>query len=111
MTTHNPYRRAIEICNEVIESCNICISATLQQEDLFKRIPILRQLRDCVDTCMLTLSLMTRQSEYSVEVCKLCADVALSCADLCARINEPYTLECEERCRKLCTICQEIAAA
>ncbi|SMG17701.1 hypothetical protein [Paenibacillus aquistagni] len=111
MITQNPYRAVIDACNEVIEACNVCISQTLQQEDLYKRIPILNQFRDCVDTCMLTLSLMTRQSHYAVEASSLCAEVASSCAKLCAQIDEPYAFECEERCKKLYTVCQTIIAA
>lgn len=103
-----PYQHVIDACNNSIDACNSFITSILKRRDIAQRFENIRQLRDCIDTCMFTLAIVTRQSPYAKKACIICAHICASTAELCSKIDDDYALRCTVTCEEAAQACYYI---
>lgn len=100
-----PYVNVIHACNACIDSCNSVITSILKRRDIAKRFEYIRQLRDCIDTCMFTLAIVTRQSPYIKEACHVCAQICATSAQLCRKLGDEAAESCSRSCEEVAQAC------
>lgn len=86
------------------EACNQCYSADLFEGQGMSECA--RRCRDCAEMCLLTWSLVTRNSDVSELVKQLCAKICRWCAEECKKHNHDHC----QRCFAFCTACAEACA-
>lgn len=70
----------------------------------------IRLLLDCAEVCQTAATLMMRESQFHVKMCRLCAEVCRRCAEDCQKFgSDPNMLDCAKRCRKCAESCTEMA--
>ncbi|WP_310590665.1 four-helix bundle copper-binding protein [Dyadobacter koreensis] len=68
----------------------------------------------CAALCYATAQLLTLDSEFADDLCKVCANVCNACAEECEKHAEMGMKHCElcaEACRKCAEACSEMVAA
>lgn len=66
---------------------------------------------DCAQICRTAASYMARGSEFSSEICKVCADVCDACADECSKHQMGHCQECAQACRRCADECRRMSSA
>ena len=66
----------------------------------------LRLMTDCIQILQLAADYMTRASDYSDEIRKVCAIICDDCAASCEKFEHEYMLRCAELCRKCARYCR-----
>ena len=104
----------IDTYKSCLESCTKCLDASRDiSVSLFERLEpsLLKQganiMKDCEDICEITLKLLERKSNYSKQICSICADICNECLNT-HTLRSSYHFQkhintfedCEEDCRK-----------
>lgn len=55
---------------------------------------------DCAAICRLAASAMARDSEMAKQICRLCSEICLACANECGRHSHNHCQACASACRK-----------
>lgn len=55
---------------------------------------------DCAAICRLAASAMARDSEMAKQICRLCIEICLACANECGRHSHSHCQACASACRK-----------
>jgi len=63
---------------------------------------------DCAVLCGARIPLIASGSQFSAELCRVCADACEQCADECDRRG---MTACADACRKAAQVCREMAGA
>ncbi|WP_417848633.1 four-helix bundle copper-binding protein [Thalassoglobus sp.] len=70
-----------------------------------------RCCRECIDLCLLCAQAIARNSRFSEEICKLCADACEWCAEQCGAHDHDHCQKCAEACRACVKSCRSMAQA
>jgi len=65
---------------------------------------------DCAAICRLVSGFMSRGSEFSRELCRLCADVCQACGEECGKHPMDHCQVCATVCRRCAAECRKMAA-
>jgi hypothetical protein len=71
----------------------------------------LRTLADCADVCQMAAALLTRESDFRADVCRLTADVCKVCAQSCRHFATHELMLCAERCEDCADACETLSVA
>ncbi len=69
--------------------------------------------RDCADICLLTASLIARNSKYAKDLMVVCARVCKDCAEACRKSCEgenscgPECMSCAVACSECADLCNQ----
>lgn len=98
-------KQIIEILSDCAAKCSACAQDCANQgdKDLAKCIAL---CSDCAEICNTGISLMTRNSALTAEMCRLCAEACDRCAEECERTG---MTECAEACRAAAEACRQMA--
>ena len=100
----------IDACNACMQACEECYTACLNEPDVQARIMCIRVLRDCADICSLSSQYMSRNSEFSAQLCATCATICDACATECAKMKDTHCQKCADMCRKCADECRMMAS-
>lgn len=64
---------------------------------------------ECAAICYAAAELMSIGSGRARELCRLCAEVCIDCANECSQHNVDHCRECAETCKKCATACNNMA--
>ena len=111
--------RCIEACYDCAQACTQCADACLSEEGEQPKLnKCIRLNNDCVDACVTTGRIVSRQTEYDANVTRAaleaCAAVCKACGDECAEHGEhgmDHCAVCAEQCRRCEQACQELISA
>jgi hypothetical protein len=67
--------------------------------------------RDCATICFLAAGLMSRESRFAQELCRLCADVCDACVVECGRHDHEHCQRCANACERCADECRQMAGA
>lgn len=112
--SHQKFQNCITACNDCAVECTHCATACLneQQVDHLKRC--IQLDLECAAFCRSAAEVMSLGSEYSMQLCKLCADVCDACAEECekhAQKGMEHCRACAEACRRCAEACRQMTAA
>lgn len=70
-------------------------------------------LQDCADICFTSARFMERGSHIHPQVCRVCAESCIQCAEQCERTanGDKMMQECARICRRCAESCQKLAGA
>jgi hypothetical protein len=94
---------SVRVCLDGVTACESCLRRCRDRTD---RDRCLLLCRDATLACAAGVSLLSRESEFHLPVCKLCAEICRACADECERFPE----ECCQQCARACRQCAEECA-
>jgi hypothetical protein len=107
---HETYHDCIDACEACAAECEHCATACLSEKQVESLTRCIRMDRDCADLCRLAAALMSRDSSFAREVCRLCAAICDACAAECERHDMEHCGRCAKACRTCATECRKMAA-
>ncbi len=102
-------RSALEAVAECAEVCEGCGQACIKSGDA-SMANCASVCLDCAVVCRSCETLLTRNSQFDVLMCRVVTEIAESCADVCGQCDSPEcgcdvcrgtALRCAEECSKL----------
>lgn len=64
---------------------------------------------ECAEICKATAALLSLESSRARELCRLCAEWCIDCANECSQHRYDHCQECAEACKKCATACSNMA--
>jgi hypothetical protein len=107
---YHDYQSCINACLQCAALCNHCSSECLKEDDVKMMSKCIQSDMECAAICYASAQAMSLGSERSKELCKLCAQACIDCANECSHHNAKHCQECADACRKCATECNNIAA-
>lgn len=101
----------MDACFDCVVACNHCASEDLKEQDVKMLERCIRLDRDCAAICSLAINAMASDSEFTKQICKLCAEICTACAIECEKHADhmAHCKVCAESCRKCATECIEMS--
>lgn len=65
------YQTCIDACNICFEACEFCATSCLREEDVKMMVKCIQLCRDCATICVTTSQVMSRDSDYVIQICSL----------------------------------------
>ena len=107
--SYNKYQECIEACNKCAVVSSHCASACLQEDNINMLSRCIQLDQDCADICHLAAKFMARGSEFSDQICRICAEVCEACGEECRQHkNMDHCQECADACFECAKICREM---
>lgn len=104
-------KQCIEDCSECGDVCLATMSHCLHTGGEHSALAHINLMLDCTSICRLTADYMLRGSEFSSELCQLCAEINDHCASDCEKFSDDEQMQaCARACRKCADSCREMAA-
>lgn len=88
----------------------MCAVACLQEDDVKMMARCIALDVDCAAICQLAACAMARNSEFSAQICAVCASICQACGDECAKHQMDHCQKCAEACRRCAEECRRMAA-
>jgi Domain of Unknown Function (DUF326) len=97
----------MDACFACLVACNYCASEDLKEQDVKMLARCIRLDHDCAAICSLAINAMASGSEFTKQICKLCAEICTACALECEKHahHMEHCKVCAESCRKCATEC------
>lgn len=100
-------QHCIEQCLLCYKSCSDTFLYCLNTGGRHVESERIKLLVDCVEICNMASGFMLRNSEFSREMCQLCAEICERCADDCENFEgDVHMKECADVCRKCAESCR-----
>src|SRR5437870_5653526 len=106
MNEQQEHVACIDACIACARACEACGDACLTELDAAQRVRCIRLNRDCAIVCWTAAELMSRESPFVEELCRVCAEICTACGDECARFPELHCQRCTEACRLCAEECR-----
>ena len=100
--TNQQFQKCIDACIECATTCNHCAVSCLEEKEVQHLVKCIRLDLECAVICRAAAELMSLDSRFSKEICKLCATICNDCAEICeqhANMGMEHCRECAEACR------------
>jgi hypothetical protein len=103
--------QCIRDCLACYQECMTCIPHCLSIGGKHSEHRHITLMMECAQLCNMSATLMQLQSEFSAELCQLCARVCDACAESCASIDSEDEMmkRCAEMCRRCAQSCRQMA--
>lgn len=110
--THQHYQSCIDACLACAIECDHCASACLNEQNVQDMVACIKLDMDCALICSLAAKLMASGSEYSQDICVLCAKICRDCEKECEKHQHmEHCKRCSEACRRCAEECEKMIAA
>jgi hypothetical protein len=103
------YLDCIEACNHCANECTYCASACLQEDDVQSMTRCITLDRDCAAICRTTSMLLSADSEFAAEICRLCAEGCRACGEECRKHDMQHCQDCADQCERCAEECERMA--
>jgi len=106
--------RAIDLLVDCANTCTQCADACLSEDRMAELARCIRLNLDCADICLAASRVVSRQTEYDVEVTRplveACLAACRSCGDECEShgAHMEHCRICAEQCRACERTCREL---
>jgi hypothetical protein len=108
---HQTHQACIEACNACADACDHCATACLQDQDVKRLVRCIALDMDCAAVCRLAAACMSRGSDFSAQLCTLCAQICQACGDECLKHPHDHCQACSKACLKCAEECRSMAGA
>lgn len=100
-TSVTKYQKCIDECNRCMQVCEECFDSCLKEADVKGRAKCLSLLRDCSQICAIVSQFMAGNSQFSKQLCGVCADIYDACAAECDMFKDAHCRKCADECREM----------
>ncbi|NLK25381.1 MAG: four-helix bundle copper-binding protein [Euryarchaeota archaeon] len=102
--------RCIENCQDCHGICVETIAYCLRLGAKHAGPKHITLMQDCADICKMSEDGMLRNSNFMRRICRLCADICISCAESCEMFpNDEAMIACAQKCRECADICRQMS--
>lgn len=108
---HHEHHSCIEACVNCAQECEHCANACLDERDVKAMAECIRLDKDCAEICWTAAAYMSRGSQFSQQVCTVCADICDACAAECRKHKVEHCERCAEACENCAEECRRMAGA
>lgn len=98
-----------DCATECGETCHHCAEQLAAGKKEYAKA--MRLIADCEAFCLLSASMIARQSPLMAYSCAACADACRDCAAECDAVGSAALKECAERCRACERACRDMVKA
>lgn len=105
------YKACIEACNSCAAACSHCAIECLNEDQVSQLTRCIQLDIECAAICRSASELMSLDSEYSVQLCNMCAKACSACAEECDIHDMEHCRQCAEACRHCADACRKMATA
>jgi hypothetical protein len=106
---HKEFQACIEACEACADACDHCSTACLQEKDVAMMSSCIRLDIDCAQICRLAVGMMARGSDFTGQICQVCADICDACAEECGRHPMDHCQECAKACKACADACRRMS--
>lgn len=104
MRHSNEYRACIDTCLQCAATCEYCAASCLQESDVKMLSHCIELDLACASICHTAAKLMSLDSHYAEELCRICVDICNDCGNEC---EKHIHMEHCRRCAEICFICAD----
>lgn len=101
-------KECISTCQTCAAQCTEAVASCLNREGVGDLTRFIRAAMECSSICRATAEMLSLESAFAPDLCKLCADVCKNCADEYQDLILPdktFLLNCSEQCRLAARTC------
>ena len=109
--SHQQFQSCINACEACAVACSHCAASCLQEEDVKMMARCIQLDMECAAICRSATELMSLGSEYSHQLCKLCAEICRACGNECSQHDMQHCQDCAEACRRCAEECESMTVA
>lgn len=109
--SHQDHESCLEACVRCAQECEHCAEACLSERDVAKMADCIRLDNDCAEICWTAAAYMSRGSQFSQEICRICADICEACGKECRKHKMDYCQRCADECERCAEECRQMAGA
>lgn len=109
--SHERFQECIDECNSCAAECNHCTISCLNEPEVQHMVKCIEMNLQCAAICRSASEMMSLGSDYSMQLCTICADVCDACATECQKHNMDHCQQCAEACRNCAAVCREMSMA
>ena len=107
--SHEKFKSCIEKCFDCAVMCNHCANACLSEKEVAVLTECIRLNHECAEICLFAVDAMSRGSEFSDKICRLCAEICDECARECGKHDHmEHCRKCAEACRACADDCRSM---
>lgn len=106
---NNTHKVCIDECNKCIQACLKCFTLCLNAPDVAERKNCIITLLECAKICGMSSSLMSMNSEFAMEQCKICATVCDKCYEECSTFEDEHCQACAIECQTCANECRNMS--
>ena len=103
---HQQYQACIEACIRCATECESCADACLDEKDVKALAACIRLDRDCATICRAAAGLMSRGSQFSADLCRVCEACQAECQK---HATMAHCKSCAEACKRCAAECTKMA--
>lgn len=104
------HQDVIDACHRCAATCDACLAACLEEDDIAKLDACMRLDIQCAAICRLQALLFTHDSQFARQLLPLCIEVCHSCAEACSEHEHEHCQACAQACQHCAQACEEVAA-
>ncbi len=109
MLQNTKWQICIDSCIRCAEACEFCATSDLNEPDVKLVLSCAQINRECAEVCWTSASLMSMDSQFAKQFCRLCADICDACATECERHNIDHCKRCAQACHSCAEECRRMA--
>lgn len=106
--SHEQYQSCIDACDACAAACDHCAQACLGEKDVAHLARCIGLDVDCAAFCRAASSAMARGSEFSQQICAVCAEACEACAAECETHDMDHCRDCAAACRSCAQECRNM---
>ena len=100
----------IAACNDCAITCNYCIAACLQENDVALMARCIAKDIDCAAMCQLAAAATARGSKNAPAFRRPCGELCKACGDECAKYDVAHCQACAKACYACAASCGAVLA-
>jgi hypothetical protein len=105
-------QQCIALCNDTHSACEQAMTHALRSGGKMAERDVIMLLMDCAEMSRTAADMMMRQSMMAPQMCRLCADACMACAEMCDRFPDDAMMrDCAQMCRRSAEMCMRMAGA
>jgi hypothetical protein len=102
-------QNCIDACGECVVECERCAVACLNEQDVASMARCIALDLDCAAICRTAVEFMSRNSDFAVDICAVCADICQACAMECEQHKVDHCQRCAQVCRSCADACRAMS--
>jgi hypothetical protein len=104
--TKGEIKRGVDTCLDCIKACEKCAIYGLAYPGLQECVKL---AQECANICLIFAQFIQKDSDFSLQLCSICADLCYVCAAECDKHTENEScLECARASRRCGDLCRKL---
>lgn len=101
----NKNSQLFDILAECTKACYNCFIKCLEEKDTPIMAACIKINVDCAQICQTTAAFISRGSEDSKSLMKICVEICKKCNEICSKHNPDHCQQCADACYKCAIAC------